>query len=188
MTNESAATSAPDGSRLLEVLTDSYAATELARTTAQLTEALVGTTDGGVLLSGLHGSSSSLLLAAWFAGAHRTALAIAPDRESALRLADDLETWLGPDDVVYLPQQEVLAFDRNSPDPPLVGDFLAGLDRLASGRATLAVTSLVLLSCVLFIVLKVHMLFTNNQFLRRETFSMPVSYVFLKVCKNKYFT
>ena len=33
MTNESAATSAPDGSRLLEMLTDSYAATELARTT-----------------------------------------------------------------------------------------------------------------------------------------------------------
>ncbi len=142
MTNESAATSAPDGSRLLEMLTDSYAATELARTTAQLTEALVEPTDGGVLLSGLHGSSSSLLLAAWFAGARRTALAIAPDRESALRLADDLETWLGPEDVIYLPQQEVLAFDRNSPDPPLVGDFLAGLDRLASGRATLAVTSL----------------------------------------------
>ena len=67
---------------------------------------------------------------------------MAPTRDAALDLADDLETWLGPEDVVYLPQQEVLAFDRNSPAPELVGAFLAGLDRLAGERPCLAVTSL----------------------------------------------
>ena len=36
--------------------------------------------------------------------------------------------------VIHLPQQEVLAFDHNSPEPAMVGDFLTGLDRLAIRR------------------------------------------------------
>ncbi|MFH1845582.1 MAG: hypothetical protein ABIF77_20545 [bacterium] len=94
------------------------------------------------VFTGLHGASAALLLAAWFKRQRRTMLVVAPDRESSLRFADDLETWLGPDDVVYLPQQEVLAFDRKSPDPALVGAFLEGLDRLRNGKPCLAVTSL----------------------------------------------
>jgi transcription-repair coupling factor (superfamily II helicase) len=94
------------------------------------------------VFSGLHGSSASLLLASWFATNRRTALAVAPSRAAALRLADDLEAWLCEDDVVYLPQQEVMAFDRNSPDPELVGATLVGLERLADDRPCLAVTSL----------------------------------------------
>ncbi len=42
----------------------------------------------------------------------------------------------------YLPQQEVLVFDRNSPDSTLVGDVLLGLDRLRGPEPVLAVTSL----------------------------------------------
>jgi transcription-repair coupling factor (superfamily II helicase) len=95
-----------------------------------------------VVVAGLHGSAASLLLAAWFREHGVTTLAIAAHREAAQQLADDLETWLGGDDVVYLPQQEVLAFDRKSPDPALVGAYLAGLDRLTSGRPLVAVTSL----------------------------------------------
>jgi len=94
------------------------------------------------LLTGLVGSASSLLLATWFRRNPRNILVVAPTRESALDLADDLESWLGPDDVVYLPQQEVLAFDRNSPAPELVGAFLTGLDRLRDDGHVLAVTSL----------------------------------------------
>ncbi|HPF35853.1 MAG TPA: transcription-repair coupling factor [Candidatus Krumholzibacteria bacterium] len=95
-----------------------------------------------VLLSGLHGSSPSLLLASWFQAHRRTLLAVAPTRDAALRLADDLEAWLGADAVVYLPQPEVLAFDRNSPDPDLTGALLAGLRRLRDPEPALAVTSL----------------------------------------------
>ncbi|MHB8079693.1 MAG: transcription-repair coupling factor [Candidatus Krumholzibacteriia bacterium] len=95
-----------------------------------------------VLLSGLHGGAAPLLLAAWWRSAPRAALLVAPTRELAQGLADDLEEWLGPEAVVYLPQQEVLAFDRQSPDPDGVGLFLDGLDRLARGPARLAVTSL----------------------------------------------
>ena len=99
-------------------------------------------TSGPALISGLRGGSSSFLLAAWYRKARRKALVVAPDREAALQLADDLESWLGRDTVVYLPQQEVLAFDRKSPDPEVVGAFLAGLDRLAGSTPCLAVTSL----------------------------------------------
>jgi len=93
-------------------------------------------------LTGLHGAAASLLLASWHLSIGRTALVVTPGRETALRLADDLESWLGPDRVVYLPQQEVLPFDRNSPDPELVGAFLQGLVRLGEGDPVLAVTSL----------------------------------------------
>ncbi len=93
-------------------------------------------------LHGLHGAADSLLLAAWFRTANRPALAVTPDRASALRLADDLESWLDPGSVVYLPQQDVLAFDRNSPDTELVGAYLQGLDRLRGDAPVVAVTSL----------------------------------------------
>ena len=114
----------------------------LSEGVAVLSCALDAPADRPHVLNGLHGSSPSLLLAAWFAEHRRTALVVAPTRGAALRLADDLEAWLGPDDVVYLPQQEVPAYDRNSPEPELVGAVLQGLDRLRGGAPALAVTSL----------------------------------------------
>ena len=94
------------------------------------------------VLSGLHGAAASLLLAAWHRRTGRAALVVAPDRGDALRLADDLDGWLGTGAVVYLPQQDVLAFDRNSPDPELVGAYIQGLADLAGAAPRLAVTSL----------------------------------------------
>ncbi len=94
------------------------------------------------LLSGLHGGAGAALLATWFRQYGRSALLVTPDRESAEQLATDLEVWLGSGQVVHLPQQEVLAFDRNSPEPGLVGDFLEGLHRLRADHSSLAVTSL----------------------------------------------
>ncbi len=95
-----------------------------------------------VVLSGLHGSAASLLLAAWFRAAGRTALVVAPQAEAALQLADDLAVWLGPEAVVHLPQADVVAYDRKSPDPGVTGDLLAGLDLLAGGSPRLAVAPL----------------------------------------------
>lgn len=94
------------------------------------------------LLHGLYGSSFSLLVSAWFSKHNKTALIVTADRESALTLADDLESWLGRDRIVYLPQQEVVAFDRNSPDAELVGAYLDGLHRIMSDEKLLVVTSL----------------------------------------------
>jgi len=94
------------------------------------------------VLSGLHGASASLLLAAWHARTGHSALIVTPAREDALRLADDLDAWLGLDRAVYLPQPDVLPFDRNSPDAELVGAFIQGLDRLGEGAPRLAVTSM----------------------------------------------
>ncbi len=97
--------------------------------------------DGPFLLSGLNGGSAAALLATWRRKHGRNALLVTPDRESAEQLAIDLEVWLGAAEVVLLPQQEVLAFDKNSPEPGLVGDFLEGLHRLRSDTPPLAVTS-----------------------------------------------
>lgn len=98
--------------------------------------------DGPFLLSGLQNGAQALLLAAWREQTRRPGLVVAPDRESAAQLADDLEAWLGSEQVIYLPQQEVLAFDHNSPEPALQGDFMEGLLRLQNQQSALVVTSL----------------------------------------------
>ncbi len=113
----------------------------VARVESALEQA-VGSVDEIPVLAGLHGAAASLLLAAWHRRSGRTALIVTPEREEALRLADDLDSWLGTGRVIYLPQQDVLAFDRNSPDPELVGAFIQGLDRLREDEPQLAVTSL----------------------------------------------
>jgi transcription-repair coupling factor (superfamily II helicase) len=93
-------------------------------------------------LTGLRASAPAILCASWFQQHRQTALCVVPTREGALQLADDLEAWLGRDQVVYLPQPEVLIYDRKSPDPALVGDLLLGLDRLRGDEPVMAVTSL----------------------------------------------
>jgi transcription-repair coupling factor (superfamily II helicase) len=98
--------------------------------------------DRPALLTGLQASAPAVLTAAWFRARRRTTLCVVPTRDGALQLADDLEAWLGRDAVAYLPQQEVLVYDRKSPDPALVGDTLLGLDRLRGEEPVLAVTSL----------------------------------------------
>ncbi len=127
---------------LLHAALENHVAGEgLFEAVAGVESALRDHRDGSFLLSGLHGGAGALLLAAWQVRSGRTGLIVTADRQSADRLADDLEVWLGPETVVHLPQQEVLAFDHNSPEPALVGDFLAGLDRLKTGGAFLVVTS-----------------------------------------------
>ncbi len=123
-------------------LKDHVAGEGLFKAVAEVESALRDQPDGPFLLSGLHGGATALLLAAWQLQAGQTGMIVTADRQSADQLADDLEVWLGPETVVHLPQQEVLAFDRNSPEPALVGDFMVGLDRLKTGGAFLVVTSI----------------------------------------------
>ena len=128
--------------KIAEKVVGKTAGEGLARAVAGLESALQRHMDDPVLLSGLQAGAQALLLAAWREQTGRTGLVVAPDREAAARLADDLEVWLGSEQVIYLPQQEVLAFDHNSPEPALVGDFLEGLLRLRFRRPALVVTSL----------------------------------------------
>ena len=118
---------------------EDFLAALAARLDASLREA---TADCPPVLSGLKASAPAVLVAAWFRRHGRTALCVVPTREGALQLADDLEAWLGRDRVAYLPQQEILVYDRKSPDPALVGDMLVGVDRLRGEEPVLAVTSL----------------------------------------------
>ncbi len=127
---------------LHETFLDNVAGEGLFQAVAGVESARREDPDQPLLLSGLQPGAQALLLAAWQQKTGRTGVVVAPDREAAARLADDLETWLGPDQVIYLPQEEVLAFDHNSPEPALVGDFLEGLLRLQQNQNALVVTSL----------------------------------------------
>ena len=134
----------PDGAPpglLHGAFVNNIAGEDLFRAVARVDSALREDRPGPLLLSGLQPGAQALLLAAWRQHTCRPGLVVAPDREAAADLADDLETWLGPEQVIYLPQQEVLAFDHNSPEPALVGDFLEGLLRLREHQPALVVTS-----------------------------------------------
>ncbi len=122
-------------------LVDHVAGEGLFQAVAEVESALREARDGPFLVAGLHGGSRALMLAGWLTANGRTGLVVTPDRESADRMADDLETWLGPERVVHLPQQEVMAFDHNSPEPGMVGEFIQGLERLQDGGSFLVVTS-----------------------------------------------
>ncbi len=142
MTNDrNDACGGPDG-LLHASLLDTTAGEGLLGAVARVESALRDPAPGARVLTGLAGGSPAALLAAWRARTGRAALAVTPDRETAVQLAEDLEAWLGRGAAVYLPQQEVLAFDHNSPEPSMVGDFMEGLHRLRGERSPLVVTSL----------------------------------------------
>lgn len=134
-----------DGGLLQESLLGSTAGEGLLAAAARVAEAIErGPEHDPVLIRGLHGGAAGALLAGWAAGpgAGGTALLVTADRKDAEQLADDLEVWLGAGSAVYLPQQDVLAFDRNSPEPAMVGDFFVGLERIRAGSGRIIVTSL----------------------------------------------
>ncbi|MBU8870233.1 MAG: transcription-repair coupling factor [Gemmatimonadales bacterium] len=135
----------PACSRQLGLLHDAFVnhigGEGLFEAVARVESALGQPRDGPFLVSGMQGGSTALMLAAWLDKSRQTGLIVAPDRETSVQLADDLEIWLGADRVVYLPQPEVLAFDRNSPEPAMVGDYMEGLTRLRKGGPFLVVTS-----------------------------------------------
>jgi transcription-repair coupling factor (superfamily II helicase) len=127
---------------LHDAFLDQLAGEGLFKAAATVDAALRHHREDPLLLSGLQSGAQALLLAAWGLKSGRSGLVIAPDRETAAQLADDLEVWLGADQVIYLPQEEVLAFDHSSPEPALVGDFLEGLLRLQNHQKAMVVTSL----------------------------------------------
>ncbi|MFT5232423.1 MAG: transcription-repair coupling factor (superfamily II helicase) [Candidatus Krumholzibacteriia bacterium] len=130
------------GGLLQAYILDNVAGEPLLASIKTVEESLQADPLATLLVSGLHGGATALMLSAWHSQAKRTGIVVTADRQSADQLADDLEAWLGAEAVVHLPQQEVLAFDHNSPEPALVGDFITGLDRLKTGGAQIVVTSI----------------------------------------------
>ncbi len=87
---------------------------------------------GGALrlaVSGLAGASGSALLASAYRHRGGTWLVVAPDLATAEALCDDLETW-NVASVSYLPELEILPFDRKSPTREIQASVQAGLDLL----------------------------------------------------------
>ena len=121
MTESSPRSHGGPGGLLHAALLDKVAGEGLEAAVVRLRSALQSPGDGPLLITGLRGGAQGLMLAGWHAASGRPAVVVAPDREAADRLADDLEVWLGPDIVCHLPQPEVLAFDRNSPDAATAG-------------------------------------------------------------------
>jgi len=92
-------------------------------------------------VSGLAGSAVSLLLST-LAERHPTQwLVVAAGLAEAEAIVGDLET-LGAAEVHYLPELEILPFDRRSPTREILAEIQAGLQALDEGRSGFFVTTL----------------------------------------------
>jgi transcription-repair coupling factor (superfamily II helicase) len=95
----------------------------------------------GLAASGLHGSSVSYLMASLYTRRPTQWLVVAPGLEEAEALSDDLETW-GVAPVHYIPELEVLPFDRKSPTREILATVQAGLHQLLCRQPGFYVTTL----------------------------------------------
>jgi len=91
--------------------------------------------------SGLAGSSISYLLTALYDRRCVQWLVVASGLEEAEAIAADLETY-GVANVHYLPELEILPFDRRSPAREILADVQAGLQQLDEGKPGFFVTTL----------------------------------------------
>jgi len=91
-----------------------------------------------VPVTGLAGSSRSLVLAALERDSERPALVIAPDTVSARDIASDLE-YFGMEGVVFYPEDETLPYDYHDPDRNLTGMQMSALRALVERRCSVLV-------------------------------------------------
>lgn len=109
---------------------------DLARSVEGLDDA--GRTDKAV--SGLTGGAPAYLLAALQSDQGGRWLVVAPDLGTAESLCDDLQTWTDAD-VHYLPELEILPFDRKSPTREIQATVQSSLDQLERGATGFFVTT-----------------------------------------------
>jgi transcription-repair coupling factor (superfamily II helicase) len=96
--------------------------------------------EGPVRVSGLLGSSRSVLTSVLHSELGPTTAVICPDGADDIR--EDLESLLGEDAVLYFPDWEILPFDEFSPHEAIVGTRLRTLSRLVDGRRGVVVIPL----------------------------------------------
>jgi transcription-repair coupling factor (superfamily II helicase) len=93
--------------------------------------------DGPVRLSGLLGSSGSVLISILHRRLGGAMLVVCPD--DADRIREDLEGLLGKDMVFYFPDWEILPYDEFSPHEAIVGTRLRTLAALLDGASGVVV-------------------------------------------------
>jgi transcription-repair coupling factor (superfamily II helicase) len=99
--------------------------------------AAVRSADGPVRVSGLLGSSGSILASILHSETGVTTAVICPDRADDAR--EDLESLLGEDAVLYFPDWEILPYDEFSPHEAIIGTRMRTLSDLLDGRQRVVV-------------------------------------------------
>jgi len=92
-------------------------------------------------VSGLRGSSRAFLLASFFRATGSNVLAVLSDTRAALRYAEDLRFFLGPESVFFFPSTELLPFSLKAPHPSIVSARMELYHRLADGASFVTVTT-----------------------------------------------
>ena len=92
-------------------------------------------------VGGLLGAAPSFVLAHLMRRRGGRWLVVAPDLARAEALCDDLETWQAGE-VVYIPELEILPFDRKSPTRDILASIQSALDRLARNEQAIFVTTI----------------------------------------------
>ena len=116
---------------------------DLALETGPVREVVDQVVDGNARLwvSGLLGSSKTLLAAALAREVGRTWVVVAPTSSDAEHVHDDLVTFLGPDRVQLYGEWETLPYERRSPLASITETRLTTLSRLARGEELIVVTT-----------------------------------------------
>jgi len=92
-------------------------------------------------VSGLRGSSRAFLLASFFRVTGSNVLAVLSDTRAALRYAEDLRFFLGPESVFFFPSMELLPFSLKAPHPSIISARMELYHRLADGAPFVTVTT-----------------------------------------------
>jgi transcription-repair coupling factor (superfamily II helicase) len=106
-------------------------------------EAAVGAVCGAaapVTLTGLAGSSLSILLSILYRRLGATLVVVCPNDGEALK--EDLDGLVGEDRALLFPDWEILPYDEFSPHEAIVGARLATLSAIAEGRPAVVVVPL----------------------------------------------
>ncbi len=93
-----------------------------------------------VEVGGLAGSSTSIIVGILFGRLLRSVFVVCPDEAESLK--EDIEDVVGPENVVYFPDWEILPYDELSPHEAIVGQRLKALSDLLEGKKKIVVTSL----------------------------------------------
>lgn len=89
---------------------------------------------GPIGVTGLVGSSRTLLAAWLHAKTGRSILYISPDQESAEKASEDMIAFLGSDIVAHYPSWEIQPYEIRAPHEENIGDRLTSLYGLATGQ------------------------------------------------------
>lgn len=93
-----------------------------------------------IQISGIAGSSISFIVHAIRHHANNLQLIIAPDKETAAYLLNDLENMLGKEEVLFLPESYRRAYDVEETDNANVLMRTEALNAISTGKASIVVT------------------------------------------------